>query len=60
LANSLYLILRGVGLRTVERRRAANLLLDDLVYSRKTLRNVIGVQQLLVGRLEKAIAAMAS
>jgi hypothetical protein len=34
-----------------------HLLLDDLVDSGQTLREVVGIQQLLVGRLEKAIAA---
>jgi hypothetical protein len=38
----------------------AHLLLDDLVDGRETLRKVIGLEQLLVGSLEQAIAAAAS
>jgi hypothetical protein len=37
-----------------------HLLLDDLVDGGKTIREVVGIQQLLVGRLEKAITAVTS
>jgi hypothetical protein len=40
--------------------RRVHLLLDDLVDGREALREVIGIQQLLVGGLEQAIAAGAS
>ena len=37
-----------------------HLLLDDLVDGGETVRDVVGVQQLLVGRLEQAIAKIDS